>query len=314
MKTAIYYDDLFLLHDTQNGHPENANRLRVIRRRLEETGLWQQLSRPITHRCTREFLELNHTRQHIQRIISACENAPASLDPDTVVSARSYDAAVLAVSALVEAVDAVMAGELHNAFCAVRPPGHHAEKDRAMGFCLFNNIALAAHHLLNHHQLERILIIDWDVHHGNGTQQAFYDSPQVYFLSLHQWPLYPGTGRPDEVGSGAGKGYNRNVIFAPGTPADTYMQTFEEVVPAVFEQFSPQFVLISAGFDAHKDDPLAQLQLTEDHFAAMTRLVLQQAAAHCNGRVVASLEGGYNLMALANSVERHVRELMQVGS
>ncbi|MDQ7054898.1 MAG: histone deacetylase [candidate division KSB1 bacterium] len=311
MNTAIFYDDLFLAHDTQNGHPENANRLRAIRRRLEEAGLWQPLLRPIQERCSRDFLEVNHTRQHIQRIVSACENAPASLDPDTLVSARSYDAALLAVNALVEATNAVMAGELNNAFCAVRPPGHHAEKDRAMGFCLFNNIALAAHNLLHHHHLERVLIIDWDVHHGNGTQQAFYDNRQVYFLSLHQWPLYPGTGRPDEIGSGEGTGFNRNVIFAPGTPAEEYMQKFEEVIPDVFQTFSPQFVLISAGFDAHRDDPLAQLQLTEDNFAAMTRLVLTLAREHCDGRVVSSLEGGYNLAALAGSVLAHVTELMQ---
>ena len=309
MATALFYDDIFTAHNPGSSHPENAKRLQVIKKRLETEGLWHQLYSPVTFRCDETFLAKNHTHQHIQRVFAACKNAPSSLDPDTVVSERSCEAAVVAASAAAEATNQVMADKIANAFCLLRPPGHHAEPDRAMGFCLFNNIALAAHNLLDNYQLDRILIIDWDVHHGNGTQEAFYEDPRVFFLSFHQYPLYPGTGQPENTGNGKGKGFNRNVTFAPNTESSVYYAAFAEITTAVFESFKPQFVLISAGFDAHKDDPLAQLRLTEQNFADMTAHVKHLAEEFSNGRLVSCLEGGYNLQALSDSVLAHVATL-----
>ncbi|RMD97666.1 MAG: histone deacetylase, partial [Calditrichaeota bacterium] len=274
MAFGLFYDEHFIEHKTGNSHPENARRLKVVKKRLESEGLWPKIFRPVTLRCTPEFLEKNHTRHHINRVFASCKTAPHSLDSDTPVSEHSCEAAMMAVSASVEATNQVMEGQLDRAFCLVRPPGHHAEKDRAMGFCLFNNVALAAHNLLCSFKLDRILILDWDVHHGNGTQHSFYADPRVFYLSFHQWPLYPGSGRPDETGEGAGKGYTRNVIFAPGTGNEDYLKTFKQVSTEVFEFFQPQFVLISAGFDAHRDDPLAQLMLTSEDFREMTRHVV----------------------------------------
>ncbi len=310
MATGLFYDKIFLEHNTGSAHPENAQRLKAIRHKLEKEEIWHKIYRPVTFRCDNEFLENIHTRRHVHRIMAAVKNAPAYLDPDTVVCEKSFDAALTAVSAAVEATDQIMAGELRNAFCAVRPPGHHAEKDRAMGFCLFNNVALAAWNLIAKHHLQRVLIIDWDVHHGNGTQQAFYEDNHVYFVSLHQMPLYPGTGKADEIGEGAGKGFTRNIPFAPFSDPEAYMAAFREVTTSVMKEFEPQFVLISAGFDAHRDDPMAQLNLDIQHFADMTTHVLHLAAEICHGRVMSILEGGYNLQALAESVCAHIQILM----
>jgi len=307
--TGIFYSDLFLDHETGHGHPENSRRLLAIRERLQKGGIWEPLLREVEVVAGESVLRMNHSKAHIERVRAACKNAPSSLDADTPVSRESFAAAGLAAGAGIQAVDAVLAGDLQNAFCAVRPPGHHAEKERAMGFCLFNNIALAAHHLCAQHQLERILIIDWDVHHGNGTQNAFYDDSRVFCLSLHQWPLFPGSGTPEETGRGPGVGFNRNLTFAPSTAADVYLQAFSENVADVFQRYAPEFVLISAGFDAHRDDPLAALLLTEKDFAEMTRQVLDLAEKYASGRVVSFLEGGYNLEALAESVFAHVSVL-----
>jgi acetoin utilization deacetylase AcuC-like enzyme len=223
-----------------------------------------------------------------------------------VVSQHSFAVAHLAASAAVAAVDQVSSGKWQNAFCAVRPPGHHAELDRAMGFCLFNNVAIAAEWLRHHHRAERVLIIDWDVHHGNGTQNIFYERGDVFYLSAHEWPLYPGTGRKDETGAGAGKGATLNVPIAPHTEAADYVSQFTAAVQEVFSAFRPDFTIISAGFDAHRDDPLAHLQLTETDFARMTTWVLQLAHEHCQDRVVSVLEGGYHLSALAHCVAAHL--------
>jgi acetoin utilization deacetylase AcuC-like enzyme len=258
----------------------------------------------------RTWLETVHTPRHVDRIESvAPENGYVYLDADTPMSPGSYRAALQAVGGTLAAIDAVMEGRIANAFCAIRPPGHHAEPTRAMGFCLFNNVAVAARYVQRRHHVDRVLILDWDVHHGNGTQAAFYDDATVLYVSLHQYPWYPGTGSADERGDGAGEGYTLNVPLAAGRGDDEYLSAFDVRIAPAVRAFAPEFVLISAGFDAHRDDPLAMMNLTEAGYRAMTDAVLTWAAESAHGRIVSCLEGGYNLTALANSVETHVRTL-----
>lgn len=307
--TGFLYHPTFLLHDTGAGHPERPDRLRAILARLEQSGLMDRLERFEPGPADEESLLLVHPKAYLNRIESACRRAPMALDSDTAVSVHSFAAARLAAGAVMQACELVAAGLLSNAFCAVRPPGHHAEPAAAMGFCLFSNVAIAASWLRARQLAERVLIIDWDVHHGNGTQGATYDRGDIYYVSFHQWPLYPGTGRPDETGRGAGAQRNMNVLFAPNTPEAEYLENFAATVKKVFADFVPDFVLISAGFDAHRDDPLASLNLTESGYAEMTRLVKELAQRDGRGRIVSVLEGGYDLEALAGSVESHVHML-----
>lgn len=304
--TGLYYDDIFLQHDTGFGHPERADRLQAIMKAFTERPIQNMQRMPVPSATAKKKIAAVHNVNYVDSVLASCEKAPQHLDSDTVVSKKSCEAAMCAAGSAMNAVDCVMADEIKNAFCAVRPPGHHAEIDRAMGFCLFNNIAIAAQHLKDQYKLERIFVLDWDVHHGNGTQQSFYHDSQVFFLSLHQWPLYPGTGAPEETGAGKGVGFTQNITFPPRTDAAKYLDTFYSVVSKIFSQFKPEFVLISAGFDAHVDDPLAELMLTEDDFAKMTKFVLENAATFSQSRVVSLLEGGYHLQALANSVYTHV--------
>jgi acetoin utilization deacetylase AcuC-like enzyme len=277
---------------------------------LESTGLLSRMEICEPPALSREILELVHPPAYVAHIEKSCGADLALLDSDTVVSRHSFTAALLAAGATLEAVDQVSSGKWQNAFCAVRPPGHHAEVNRAMGFCLFNNVAIAASWLRRNHRAERVLIIDWDVHHGNGTQNIFYRRGDVFYFSAHEWPLYPGTGRMDETGAGEGEGATRNLPIAPYTPADEYERQFAEAVSEIFSSFKPDFTIVSAGFDAHRDDPLAHLQLTEEHFARMTALVLKLAHEYCQDRVVSVLEGGYHLNALAHCVAAHVEHMM----
>jgi len=307
--TGFFYHPAFLLHDPGIGHPERPDRLRAILSRLEESKLLNHLEQFEPAAADEESLALVHPVDYIRRIETACKRAPTVLDSDTIVSASSFDAARLAAGAAIQACELVATGHLSNAFCAVRPPGHHAEPDRAMGFCLFSNVAIAATWLRSRQLCERVLIIDWDVHHGNGTQAATYERGDIFFLSFHQWPLYPGTGRADETGAGEGVGKNMNVTIAPETSEADYLKIFSSTVKKVFADFAPDFVLISAGFDAHRDDPLANLNLTESGYSQMTELAMGLAEKSANGRIVSVLEGGYNLKALAASVEAHVRVL-----
>jgi len=233
------------------------------------------------------------------------------LDPDTVASPGSWDAARYAVGAVTEAIDRIMAGSLNSAFCAVRPPGHHALSDRAMGFCLFNNVAIGARYAQRRHRLVRILIIDWDVHHGNGTQAVFEEDPSVLYFSTHQYPFYPGTGAATETGEGRGQGFTMNVPLSAGTGDAAYIAVFEQQLLPRALAYRPDCVLISAGFDAHYADPLAQMQVTEAGYRRMTQVVKEIAATCCAQRLIAVLEGGYNLDALGRSVEAHVQELQQ---
>lgn len=254
-------------------------------------------------------LELVHPRPYIDLIERACRHGPAALDPDTVASPGSWEAALRAVGAVTQAIDQVVARTLSAAFCAVRPPGHHALADRAMGFCLFNNVAIGARYAQRRHGCLRILIVDWDVHHGNGTQAMFEEEPTVLYFSTHQYPYYPGTGSRQERGRGQGSGFTINVPLPAGSGDAELIQAFEEeLLPKAFE-FKPDLVLISAGFDAHRDDPLAGFAVTEEGYARLTQRVCDIVRRCCPGRLVSVLEGGYNLEALAQSVEAHLRVL-----
>ena len=310
--TGFFSPPSCLLHNNGPGHPERPERLKAIQEALKKSGLSKQLNFFESAAAERETLALIHPRNYIENIAEVClraGNGIAMLDNDTAVSQDSFTAAQLAVGAAVAAVERVSRGELTNAFCAVRPPGHHAERATAMGFCLFNNAAIAAEWLVREKHVEKVLIIDWDVHHGNGTQDIFYERGDIFYLSLHQWPLYPGTGREDEIGEGHGHGATRNVPLPPATTEQKYLDTFYKTTEEVFKKFKPDFLLLSAGFDAHRDDPLANLQLTAKGFGSMTKFSLELAASFCAGKAVSLLEGGYNLTALADSVIAHLEVL-----
>jgi acetoin utilization deacetylase AcuC-like enzyme len=284
--------------------------LKAITDRLEETGLMKRLTvvRPGPPRSDlSDWIARVHSPGHLGRLERLRpETGIARIDADTLMSSESYRVAMLAVEGTLTAADGILSGRFANAFCAVRPPGHHAESNRAMGFCLLNNIAVAARYLQRQHKLSRIMIIDWDVHHGNGTQHIFEEDPSVFYFSIHQFPLYPGTGRADEHGLGAGEGYTLNCPLPPGQGDDEYHTVFEKSLRPAVEAFRPDFILVSAGFDAHRDDPLANMRVTEDGFGQMTRMVNDWARVYCRGRVLSCLEGGYHLEALARSVERHL--------
>jgi len=311
-RTAIVYDEIYLEHETTLGHPETPERLLETIETLKVTGLYSQLIEIKPTLAPMEYLRTIHTPQYIDRVGATCDNAPTHLDsPDVPVSPMSFEAAITAVGGVLSAVDAVIEKRAANAFCAVRPPGHHALADRAMGFCIFNNVAIAARYIQNKHRLPRILIVDWDVHHGNGTQAAFYEDPTVLYFSVHQYPFYPGTGSEEEKGAGPGLNYNINVPLPAGSGNSVYIKAFEEKLRPAAIAFDPDFVLISAGFDAHENDPLGGMALTTEGFAELTQIVKEIAEKSCQGRLVSVLEGGYDLEALAASVEAHIRVLMR---
>ena len=296
-------------HETGMGHPECPERYRAIIDRLENGELQSILQWRRPDPADRSWIESNHDPDYVRFVEEACLSGKVGLDMDTHISMESYRAAQLAVGAALDAVDAVIQGVCDNAFCAVRPPGHHAEEAKAMGFCLFNNVAIAARYARRHHQLNRVLIFDWDVHHGNGTQASFYDDPQVFFSSMHQYPFYPGTGGEDECGSGEGRGATLNFPLASGADGSEVRRLISGPLADAVAKFKPELILVSAGFDAHKEDPLGQLNLETEDFASMTSLLRNLAEEHCGGRLVSVLEGGYNLDALADSVEAHLRML-----
>lgn len=311
MKTAFVHHPIYEKHDTGPGHPETAARYRVIMDSVSgDAALWDQLAEITPEKASQGLIQAAHTREHFRRVESAIENGEGMLDADTVVSMRSFDAALFAAGGACRAVDAVMNGEAKNAFVNVRPPGHHATAQKAMGFCLFNNVAVAARYAQNaYKQIERVAVIDWDVHHGNGTQGIFYDDPSVFFFSMHQYPWYPGTGSRGETGVGRGLGTTLNIPLKASTNARDQRGAFEAAIDEIRGKVVPDLIFISAGFDAHLHDPLGQLRLEDADFAAMTSVVKDWADEACDGRIVSVLEGGYDLESLGGTVAAHVAEL-----
>lgn len=311
MKTALIHHPIFRKHDTGEGHPETARRYEVIMKALKsDEKFWASLTEITPEQASKGLIQAAHTPEHFKRVEGAFENGLERLDADTIVSLNSFDAALYGAGAACRAVDAVMNKEADNAFVAVRPPGHHATAEHAMGFCLFNNVAIAARYAQNKYkEIERVAIVDWDVHHGNGTQGIFFDDPTVFFYSMHQYPWYPGSGSRGETGFGRGKGYTMNTPVKALTTADAQKRMFESAINDVRRDFTPDLIIISAGFDAHRTDPLGQLKLEDGDFVSMTRAVKDWAREVCNGRVVSCLEGGYNLETLGASVKAHVKAL-----
>jgi acetoin utilization deacetylase AcuC-like enzyme len=308
--TLLYTDPRFLDHDTRRGHPERPERLRHITAHLDAIGLTARCTKTNWAPATREQLERVHATEHIAVIEALASRGGGRPEPDTVVSSASYEVAQLAAGAATDAVKRVIRGEDRTAVCLVRPPGHHALPARPMGFCLFNNVAVAARAALVEHALDRVLVVDWDVHHGNGTQDMFYDDGQIGFFSSHRWPFYPGTGAADETGTGDGLGATLNLPIEFGTPRTQILDRFRAQLENFAAKLRPQLVLVSAGFDAHREDPIGSLGLETGDFATLSRYVLDAAGVHAGGRVVSLLEGGYNPQRLAECVEAHLAELL----
>ncbi|MEK7396073.1 MAG: histone deacetylase, partial [Candidatus Poribacteria bacterium] len=311
-KTGFVYSDIYLKHKTSAGHPESPQRLIAINKVLEKMSNNDlQLLNPKPFADAQKWLTTIHSTEYIERVKKSCQSGEEYMDSiDTPISKESYEVAVTAVGGILSAIDGVMEGKIKNAFCAVRPPGHHALRDRAMGFCIFNNVAIGARYIQKKHGLSKVLIVDWDVHHGNGTQDAFYNDPTVLYFSAHRSPFYPGTGDEDEKGSGKGLGYTINVQMKVGNGDESYKKAFEDILKPKAMEFDPDFVLISAGFDAHKDDPLGGMNITAKGYAELTKIVKNIAEKCCNGRLVSVLEGGYSLSGLAESVDAHLSVLM----
>lgn len=310
--TGLVYGDIYLQHTVAKGHPETPQRLAAIIERLKQQKMYDRLVLIEPRNAEIEWLTGIHDPRYVQRAQAACERGDSQLDcPDVPISARSYDVAIAAAGGVMAAVDAVMSGKVENAFCAIRPPGHHALKNEAMGFCIFNNVAIAARYIQKKHKLSRVLIVDWDVHHGNGTQAAFYNDPTVFYFSAHRSPFYPGTGSESETGVGKGEGFTLNVEMAAGATDADYIKAFRDKLPPAAQSFKPDFVLVSAGFDAHESDPLGKMKVTAKGYAELTRIVKGVADRHAHGRLVTVLEGGYDLAGLAASVEAHLGALME---
>lgn len=302
MKAGLVYDPIYLEHDTGD-HVENARRLIHALCHLNETGIKQRLIPLPARPATQEELEMIHAPEYISQARSKAENGGGWLDPDTVMSAKSYEAAIYAAGGLMVATEAVIKKEVDSAFALVRPPGHHATRDRAMGFCIFNNVAIAAEFALSKLNLSHVLIVDFDVHHGNGTQDAFYADPRVLYFSTHQYPFYPGTGRVNETGTGEGEGTTVNFPMAAGWGDEEYLRALNEVLVPVARRLQPDLILVSAGFDPHWADQLAMMRVTVTGFVQMAIILKELAAELCQGRLVFTLEGGYNLRVVASSVK-----------
>lgn len=307
--TLLYTDDAFLQHKT-GPHNERPERLQAITAELARTGLTAKCKTPETRVATVEEISRIHGVMYIGRVDEYAKAGGGWIEQDTFLSKQSYEVARRAVGTGLAAVDAVMKGPDKSALCLIRPPGHHALAHDAMGFCLFNNIAVAADHAIKHHKLERVLVIDWDVHHGNGTQDIFYERDDVWFLSAHRSPFYPGTGAKDETGKGKGLTTKFNLPIAFGTSRKDYLSQFESLLTDAATKCKPQLILISAGFDAHAEDPIGSLGLQTEDFQTLSKLIQQVANTHCQGRIVSCLEGGYNVKRLAESVACHLQTLL----
>lgn len=313
MTTAIVHHPIFEKHDTGPGHPEKAERYATVMKALRgDAELWSGVAEIEANEARRTEIQSCHTPQHFKHVERVVNEGTRYLDGDTTVSVHSLEAALRGAGAACRAIDAVMAGTAANAFVPVRPPGHHATPDRAMGFCLFNNVGVAARYAQSRYkEIDRVAIIDWDVHHGNGTQGIFYEDPSVFYFSMHQYPWYPGTGTRSETGHGRGRGSTLNVPLRAKTPTGEQRRAFDSAVGEIAARFAPDLIIISAGFDAHAGDPLGQLLLTDNDFVQMTRVLKQWAAESCAGRIVSCMEGGYNLATLGDTVRAHVKELQR---
>jgi len=309
LRTGIVRDLCFLNHDPGAFHPESPKRLEVTYAMLDEADVSGRILAIPPRRADPEEICLIHTGDYHRRVAQTAGKAFCSLDPDTATSPGSYEAAMVAAGSVCGAVSAVLSGNMESAFALVRPPGHHAIRNRAMGFCLFNNVAIGARYAQKRYGLDKILIVDWDLHHGNGTQQAFEDDPRVLYFSAHQSPFYPGSGRLQEIGSGKGKGFTLNVPLPSGQGDAEYLTVFKDLLTPVALSYGPQLVLVSAGFDIHCDDPLGGMLVTERGFAALTRCIMEIAEAACGGKVVMALEGGYDLKGLRDSIKAVLLEM-----
>lgn len=307
--TALIYDPRFREHNAELEHIESPERLTAVWERLQTEGILTQLRLLSPRPATREEAAAVHNESLLSAISWKARSGGGFLDPDTYVSPRSEEIAYLAAGAVLTALDQVFEGKIANAFCLVRPPGHHATSTHGRGFCLLNNLAIGASYVLSKKSVSRILILDWDAHHGNGIQDIFYDNNKVLYISLHQSPHYPGTGAEEEIGKGAGEGYTVNIPFPPYTAGDCYRMAFEQIITPISEQFKPELILVAAGFDGHYADPLSSLRLTAPDFSAMTVDLMRLADRWAGGRLVMALEGGYNLKSLACSVAETVARL-----
>ena len=332
-KTALVYSERFLEHDTSPDHPttclsvedrsalqaenkwwdhpEQPARIKSIYAFLKKSDLFKNLLLLDSKPASIEDISLVHQMSYIKHVKHTCERGEHFIDSlDTAICPKSYEVALLAVGGVLTLMDAVMTGKARNGFALVRPPGHHAEREMALGFCLFNNVAIAAQYLQKNYKVERVLIIDWDVHHGNGTQHVFEDDPTVFYFSTHQYPYYPGTGSELEIGRGKGKGTTLNVPLRAGSGDKEYQHAFQEIFYPKASEFKPEFILISCGFDAHEDDPLAQMNLKDESYGFFTDIARKLARENGHERIVSVLEGGYNLEAISRSAYVHLKHLM----
>lgn len=310
MRTGFLYDPVFLQHDTGTGHPECPQRLSHGFQYLSQQSWFSSLHRYQAQSTERSMLQLVHSDEYIDRAMHSCNEGQPFLDSmDVVICSHSYDIALKATGSLLQLADEVVQNNIDNAFAMIRPPGHHAEANQALGFCLFNNVAILARYLQQHHGLDKILIIDWDVHHGNGTQHLFEEDPSVLYISIHQYPYYPGTGAYSEDGIGRGKGATLNCPMNAGSDDQVYETVFREKILPKIDGFKPECIIISAGFDAHCSDPLANMNLSTDFFAWMTTRMMEKANEYCEGRIISALEGGYHLDMLAKCIAEHISVL-----
>ena len=308
--TGIVKDCRYLRHGTEFSHPETPQRLASIYEMLDNPDMGWKFIGIDAREATREELERVHLPAYIDRIAATAGEKLFMLDPDTVTTAESYDVARLAAGGVINAIDGVVSGHADNAFALVRPPGHHAQAEVAAGFCIFNNIAIGARDAIARHGMERVLIVDWDLHHGNGTQEAFYEDPQVLYFSTHQSPGYPGTGAMSEMGRGPGLGYTLNIPLRGGADDALYVRLFRDILSPVAQAFRPEIILVSAGFDTYVGDPLGEMRVTPEGFACLTRVLINLAEATCGGRLALVLEGGYHIQGLTKCVRAVLLELL----
>lgn len=312
--TGIVKDERYMNHVMGASHPESPQRLEVLYAMLEDPDMVGNFKEVPVRRAEKDELLLVHSRDYVEKIAATEGKEYTYLDPDTQTSAGSYEAALLAAGGFCEAISMVKSGELDNAFALVRPPGHHAERDRAMGFCLFNNVAVGARYAQESLNLNRILVVDWDLHHGNGTQHSFEDDPSILYFSTHQYPYYPGTGAFKEAGIGRGEGFTINVPLSIGYGDGEFIGTFEEILKPIALEFKPDMILVSTGIDIYMGDPLGGMNVTPEGFAGLTRSIMEIAQACCGGKVVITLEGGYSLEGLRDSVKEVLKEMAGISN